>query len=68
MNWQKVKKQAHFALYILLTAVLFIGIFTPFVGWIIEPELTKMQIFLKYWWASGISMIAAFIIIALKDK
>ena len=44
---------------ILNIILIIVGIITtiiPFVYWITHPELTQMQIFLKFWWVYAISI------------
>jgi len=38
------------ALLIVLTIIGLIGVLIPFIYWVNNPELTEMQLFLKWWW------------------
>ena len=53
--WQKLKKTTGWFLMIIG-----VGLFLlPLIFWIKSPELSQMQIFLNYWWASfgGIALV-----------
>ena len=55
--WRKVK-------LILLAIIFLICTFAPFVYWLLNPELTQIQIFIKFWWVMliGIASGYAFIL------
>ena len=56
---KKLLKTLRNTIYILLTAVFVVCILTPFVYWTINPELTQMQVFIKFWWVMLIGIAAA---------
>tara|TARA_R100001591_G_scaffold57139_1_gene66694 strand:+ start:409 stop:612 length:204 start_codon:yes stop_codon:yes gene_type:complete len=45
------------ALYILLAVVFCLLVFSPAVYWFMNPELTKMQVFIDMWWVFLITML-----------
>ena len=50
--------------YILFVAYI-CGLFIPFVDWIKHPELSQMQIFIKWWWLWAIMILSG---IGIKTK
>jgi hypothetical protein len=36
--------------------------------WIVNPDLTRMQILIKYWWILPMNVILGLIAISVKDK
>ncbi len=55
------------ALYILLIVVSCLLVFVPVVYWFINPELTKMEVFIDLWWVLLITMACMMGIIRFKD-
>ena len=54
----RLQKIVRYFLYTLLAVVFLISLVTPFVDWIRHPELSQMQVFLK-WWYLWIAMIVS---------
>jgi hypothetical protein len=46
----RLQKIARYFLYTLLVVVFAFGILTPIIYWINNPELSQMQVFIKWWW------------------
>lgn len=62
---KKRVKVLHIILHVFLLLVFAISVLAPFVYWIMNPELTQMQVLIKFWWVFliGISYAVLDIII-----
>lgn len=46
----------------ILIAISIISMMIPFIYWTINPELTQMQVWLKYWWVFVIGISCSILV------
>lgn len=53
---------------VILLSIAGISVFIPFVYWLLHPELTGIQVFVKYWWLIVIVILIGYIPLFINDK